>query len=70
VLTKELAAVAVALTRELCGLEALFDELWFVQEQDLLALVSDGRLGFLFCCRCSHATPQDVINFLPLTSHH
>ncbi len=28
VLTAELTGVAVALTDELCGLEALFDELW------------------------------------------
>lgn len=43
VLSDEFAEVAQALTDELCGLEVTFDELWFVEEQDLLALALKGR---------------------------
>lgn len=31
------------LSRELCGLRATFGEVWFVEEQDLLALALNGR---------------------------
>lgn len=39
-----LRAAAAAITRELCGLQVVMDQLWFVQEEDRLALALDGRL--------------------------
>ncbi|KAG1672424.1 hypothetical protein FOA52_013210 [Chlamydomonas sp. UWO 241] len=42
----DVALVAQAvrdLSRQLCGLTAVFDEVWFVEEQDLLALALEGR---------------------------
>lgn len=37
-------AAAEAITHELCGLEAAIEALWFVEEQDLLALALGGRI--------------------------
>ncbi|WIA31868.1 hypothetical protein OEZ86_002733 [Tetradesmus obliquus] len=42
-LQQALAEVAADLTDELCGLVAVFEEVWFVEEQDLLALGLGGR---------------------------
>jgi hypothetical protein len=42
-LSDELLEVAADVTQELCGLTAVFDQLWFVEEQDLLALALRGR---------------------------
>ena len=55
-LARELTRAARALTAELCGLEAAFDELWFVEEADLLALALGGRFrkrASLLRCRGS-----------------
>ncbi len=37
------AQLAAAASEDLCGLRATFDELWFVEEQELLALALQGR---------------------------
>ncbi|GBG00104.1 hypothetical protein Rsub_12845 [Raphidocelis subcapitata] len=53
-LAGELARAAEALTSELCGLEAFFDEMWFVEERDLLALALGGsyvKRASLMRCR-------------------
>jgi hypothetical protein len=42
-LQQALQEAAADLSDELCGLVALFEELWFVEEQDLLALGLGGR---------------------------
>lgn len=44
VLAKELVQVAATLTAELCGLTATAETLWYVEEQDLLALALQGRM--------------------------
>ncbi len=36
-------AAVEALSGALCGLQALFSEVWFIEEQDLLALALNGR---------------------------
>jgi hypothetical protein len=59
-LQQALAEVAADVTDELCGLVAVFEELWFVEEQDLLALGLGGRYlkhaGQLRCPGAQHAT--------------
>jgi hypothetical protein len=42
-LQQALEEVAADLSDELCGLVAQFEELWFVEELDLLALALRGR---------------------------
>jgi hypothetical protein len=49
-LQQALQELAADLTDELCGLVAHFEELWFVEEQDLLALGLCGRYA-------KHASP-------------
>lgn len=44
VLARELVQAAAALTAELCGLTATAETLWYVEEQDLLALALQGRM--------------------------
>lgn len=41
---ESLWAAVGAITRELCGMQTRMDALWYVEEQDLLALALNGRV--------------------------
>ncbi|KAI8476976.1 MAG: hypothetical protein J3K34DRAFT_516229 [Monoraphidium minutum] len=59
-LAAEVQRAAEDLTYELCGLTAVFDELWFVEEHDLLALALGGRYSkrqSVLRCRGAGAPP-------------